>query len=98
MDTGTHLEVVLNISEELNAIRKRANLAHLKLHTQENLLVWTHSLRVLVVSTNRLPVEGFPSFGWAKLRLDKRVESIIEFLENHLLPLSGEDPPTLTGH
>jgi hypothetical protein len=53
---------------------------------------------VLVVSTNRLPVEGFPSFGWAKLRLDKRVESAIEFLENHLLPLNGEDPPTLTGH
>jgi hypothetical protein len=46
-------------------------------------------LRVLAISIDRLPVEGFSSFGWAKLYLDKTVESTIDFLENHLLPLSG---------
>jgi hypothetical protein len=59
-DAKVHLGVVLNISEELNAIRKRAKTATLKFHTQESLLARTHSilvvLKVLAVSTNLLPV------------------------------------------
>lgn len=31
----------------------------------------------------------FSSFGWAKLYLDKTADSAIDFLENHLLPMSG---------
>jgi len=31
----------------------------------------------------------FSSFGWARLYLDKTVDSAIDFLENHLLPISS---------